>query len=63
MTVRTLAEVPPSNAGTGMSDAEGAAAICSVGHPQVYRTLVQDAGWSVPAYREWLAKALAAALA
>ena len=48
---------------TGMSDAEGAAAIWSVGHPQVYRTLVQDAGWSVPAYREWLAKALAAALA
>ena len=48
---------------SGMSDAEGAAAIWSLGHPQVYRALVQDAGWSVPAYREWIAKALAAALA
>ncbi len=48
---------------SGMSDAEGAAAIWSLGHHQVYRTMVQDAGWSVPAYREWLGKALAAALA
>ncbi|MCB5293381.1 TetR/AcrR family transcriptional regulator [Arthrobacter sp. SO3] len=48
---------------SGMSDAEGAAAIWSLGHPQAYRSLVQDAGWTVPAYREWLAKALAAALA
>ena len=47
---------------SGMSDAEGAAAIWSLGHHQVYRTMVQDAGWSVPAYREWLGKALAAAL-
>ncbi|AOT02258.1 TetR/AcrR family transcriptional regulator [Arthrobacter sp. U41] len=48
---------------SGMSDAEGAAAIWSLGHPRVYRELVQDAGWSVPAYRAWIAKALAAALA
>lgn len=48
---------------SGMSDAEAAAAIWSLGHPQVYRALVQDAGWPVPAYREWIAKALAAALA
>lgn len=48
---------------SGMSDAEGAAAIWSLGHPQTYRALVQDAGWSVAAYREWIAKALAAALA
>ncbi|KQN94823.1 TetR/AcrR family transcriptional regulator [Arthrobacter sp. Leaf69] len=48
---------------SGMSDAEGAAAIWSLGHPQTYRALVQDAGWSTTAYREWIAKALAAALA
>jgi hypothetical protein len=29
----------------------------------VYRALVQDSGWSVPVYREWIAKALASALA
>ena len=48
---------------SGMSDAEGAAAIWSLGHPQTYRALVQDAGWSTKAYREWIAKALAEALA
>jgi AcrR family transcriptional regulator len=48
---------------SGMSDAEAAAAIWSLGHPQVYRALVQDAGRPVAAYREWIAKALAAALA
>lgn len=48
---------------SGMTDAEGAAAIWSLGHPQTYRALVQDAGWTVAAYREWIAKALAAALA
>ncbi|KUM33368.1 TetR/AcrR family transcriptional regulator [Arthrobacter sp. EPSL27] len=48
---------------SGLSDAEGAAAIWSLGHPQAYRALVHDAGWSVPAYRAWIAKALAAALA
>ena len=47
---------------SGMSDAEAAAAIWSLGHPQVYRAMVRDAGWPVPAYREWIAKALAAAL-
>lgn len=48
---------------SGMSDAEAAAAIWSLGHPQVYRAMVHDAGWPVPAYREWVARALAAALA
>lgn len=48
---------------SGMSDAEAAAAIWSLGHPQVYRALVRDAGWTLPAYRAWIAKALVAALA
>ena len=43
---------------TGLSDHEGAAAIWAVGHPQVYRTLVLEVGWSVTAYREWLEKTL-----
>jgi hypothetical protein len=46
-----------------MSDADAAAAIWSLGHPQTYRTLVGDAGWSVKAYREWLVRSLSAALA
>ncbi|MDQ0755345.1 TetR/AcrR family transcriptional regulator [Arthrobacter sp. B3I4] len=48
---------------SGMTDAEGAAAIWSLGHPQVYRAMVQDTGWPVPAYRDWMAAALAAVLA
>ena len=48
---------------SGMSDADAAAAIWSLGHPQTYRTLVGDAGWSVKAYREWLVRSLSAALA
>ncbi|MGO4193101.1 TetR/AcrR family transcriptional regulator [Arthrobacter sp. YAF17] len=48
---------------SGMSDAEAAAAIWSLGHPQVYRALVRDAGWTLPAYRAWIARALVAALA
>jgi AcrR family transcriptional regulator len=48
---------------SGMSDADAAAAIWSLGHPQAYRTLVGDAGWSVQAYRDWLKRALTAALA
>ena len=48
---------------SGMSDAEAAATIWSLGHPQAYRTLVEDAGWSVPAYRAWLLRSLGAALA
>ena len=48
---------------SGMSDADAAAAIWSLGHPQGYRTLVSDAGWSVPAYRDWLRRSLSAMLA
>ena len=47
---------------SGMSDADAAAAIWSLGHPQTYRTLVGEAGWSVKAYRDWLKRSLAAAL-
>ena len=48
---------------SGMSDADAAAAIWSLGHPQGYRTLRSDAGWSVPAYRDWLRRSLSAMLA
>jgi AcrR family transcriptional regulator len=47
---------------SGMSDADAAAAIWSLGHPQTYRTLVGEAGWSVKAYRDWLQRSLGAAL-
>jgi len=47
---------------TGLSDHEGAAAIWAIGHPQVYRTLVLEVGWSADAYREWLEKSLHGAL-
>ncbi|TFC96943.1 MULTISPECIES: TetR/AcrR family transcriptional regulator [Cryobacterium] len=46
----------------GLSDHEAAAAVWSLGHPHVYRSLVLDLGWSVPAYRDWLGKALQGAL-
>jgi AcrR family transcriptional regulator len=46
----------------GLSDHEAAALIWSVGHPQVYRTLVDDVGWSQQAYRTWLGTAFTAAL-
>lgn len=48
---------------SGMSDADAAAAIWSLGHPQTYRTLVGEAGWTKAAYRDWLVRSLAAALA
>lgn len=48
---------------SGLSDADAAAVVWSLGHPQTYRTLVADAGWSGPAYRTWLQRALSAALA
>ena len=47
----------------GMSDPEAAAAIWAVAHPQVYRTLVTELGWSHEAYGDWLEKALRGALA
>lgn len=48
---------------SGLSDADAAAVVWSLGHPGTYRTLVSDAGWSVPVYRAWLQRALSAALA
>lgn len=47
---------------SGLSDHEAAAAIWAIGHPQVYRALVVDIGWSIEAYRDWLEKTLRAAL-
>ncbi|MEO6309095.1 MAG: TetR family transcriptional regulator [Leifsonia sp.] len=46
----------------GMSNPEAAAAIWAVGHPQVYRMLVSELGWSSEAYRDWVEKALRGAL-
>jgi AcrR family transcriptional regulator len=46
----------------GQADHEAAAAIFSIGHPQVYRSLVIDLGWSSESYREWLIKTLTGAL-
>ncbi|WP_022885074.1 TetR/AcrR family transcriptional regulator [Glaciibacter superstes] len=48
---------------SGMSDHEAAAAIWTIGHPQVYRSLVGDIGWPIDAYREWLGFFLGSALA
>ena len=47
---------------SGLSDEEAAAVIWSVGHPDTYRVLVIERGWSVQRYRAWLATSLAAAL-
>ncbi|TFC79489.1 TetR/AcrR family transcriptional regulator [Cryobacterium cheniae] len=46
----------------GLSDHEAAATVWALGHPQSYRSLVLDLGWSGAAYRDWLAKALQGAL-
>ena len=46
----------------GLSDHEAAATVWALGHPQAYRSLVLDLGWSDAAYRNWLAKALQGAL-
>ena len=47
---------------TGLSDEEGAAVIWSLGHPDTYRALVLDRGWTDESYRAWLATSLRAAL-
>ncbi|TFC81798.1 TetR family transcriptional regulator [Cryobacterium sp. TmT2-59] len=47
---------------SGLSDHEAAAAIWALGHPQAFRSLVTDLGWSGPAYRDWLVKSLQGAL-
>jgi AcrR family transcriptional regulator len=38
----------------GVTDAEVAATIWSLGHPVVYRSLVQDADWTDEQYRDWI---------
>jgi AcrR family transcriptional regulator len=43
----------------GTSDAEMAASIWAIGHPEVYTALVVEAGWTVDAYRHWVSGALA----
>jgi AcrR family transcriptional regulator len=41
---------------------EVAAVIWSVGHPQVYRFLVETQGWDLERYRLWVSRTLAASL-
>lgn len=43
---------------SGMTDAEAAAAVWALGHPQAYRSLVVDGDWTTDAYREWIARGL-----
>jgi AcrR family transcriptional regulator len=42
----------------GMSETQAAAAIWSLGHPQVYASLVRDGDWSPDAYRDFLYQGL-----
>jgi AcrR family transcriptional regulator len=46
----------------GLKQDEAAALIWSVGHPQVYRTLVLEAKWAPSRYRRWVESSLCAAL-
>ena len=55
--LRRVGAVPP-----GRDDSDIAAAIFALGHPDVYRTLVLDGGWSVDHYRAWLRDCLLGAL-
>lgn len=48
---------------TGLGEAEAAAAIWSLGHPQMYHSLVVDGDWSTETYRRWLGQSLRAVLA
>jgi AcrR family transcriptional regulator len=48
--------------GPGTTDAQAAASIWALGHPDVYTALVVEAGWSVEAYAGWVNRALAAVL-
>ena len=41
---------------------EAAALVWSIGHPQVYRMLVTQQGWTLVHYRNWVQKALLSAL-
>lgn len=44
--------------GSGMTDAEAAASIWALGHPQAYRSLVVEGDWDVETYRAWMRRAL-----
>jgi AcrR family transcriptional regulator len=54
---RSRGSIPP-----GRSDADVAALIFALGHPEVYRALVLEGGWSVAQYRAWLRAGLASAI-
>ena len=47
---------------TGASDDAAAATIWAIGHPNAYRQLVVESGWSDRAYRDWVYGALIASL-
>lgn len=46
-----------------LSDSDVAASIWAVGHPDAYRALVLDSGWTEERYRSWLRSALRALVA
>jgi len=46
----------------GQSDEGAAALIWSLAHPETYRALVVERGWSLQRYRDWLAGGLGSAL-
>ena len=54
---RSRGGIPP-----GRSDADVAALIFALGHPEVYRALVLEGEWSVAQYRAWLRAGLASAI-
>jgi AcrR family transcriptional regulator len=47
---------------SGLTDEEAAGVIWSLGHPDTYRALVVERGWSQEKYRHWLATSLQGAL-
>ncbi|MFJ4045702.1 TetR/AcrR family transcriptional regulator [Microbacterium sp. NPDC089987] len=47
---------------SGLSDHDVAATIWSIGSPAAYEALVIDGGWAIDAHRQWIERALRAAL-
>jgi AcrR family transcriptional regulator len=45
-----------------LSGEEIAATIWSIGHPEVYRFLTEEAGWDLDRYRHWVERSLVSAL-
>lgn len=43
-----------------VDDAHAAATIFALGHPEIYRALVADGGWSTADYRAWIRRGIAA---